>query len=127
MKEKDIKILDRSYRFALRILKMARQLPTKPDVRIISNQLLRSVTSIGANVEEAIGAYSKPEFTHRMSIALREARESHYWLRLMRDLEIVKASRFSSVINEAEEIKKILGAIVQTSRTKRFKLFILHF
>ncbi|MGA9406190.1 MAG: four helix bundle protein [Bacteroidota bacterium] len=119
MKEKDIKILDRSYRFALRILKMARQLPTKPDVRIISNQLLRSVTSIGANVEEAIGAYSKPEFTHRMSIALREARESHYWLRLMRDLEIVKASRFSSVINEAEEIKKILGAIVRTSRTKK--------
>ena len=54
-----------------------------------------------------------------MSVALREARESHYWLRLVRDSGIVKPSRFSSVINEAEEIKKILGAIVRTSRTKK--------
>ena len=118
MQDKDIKILNRSYRFALRILKMVRRLPMKNDIRIISNQLLRSATSIGANVEEAVGAYSKPEFTHRMSVALREARESHYWLRLIRDSETVKPSRFSSVIKEAEEIKKILGAIVRTSRTK---------
>ena len=117
--EKDIKILDRSYKFALRILKMVRRLPNEHDVRIILHQLLRSATSIGANVEEAIGAYSKPEFTHRMGIALREARESHYWLRLLRDSEIVKPSRLTAVMNEAEEIKKILGAIVRTSRTKK--------
>jgi four helix bundle protein len=117
--DNDIKILNRSYRFALRIAKMARQLPANNDMRVISNQLLRSATSIGANVEEAVGAYSKPEFTHRMSVALKEARESHYWLRLIRDLEIVKPLRLSPVINEAEEIKKILGAIVKTSRTKK--------
>jgi four helix bundle protein len=118
MNEKDIKILDRSYRFALRIVKMTRQLPNRNDVRVISMQLLRAATSIGANVEEAIGAYSKPEFTHRMSVALREARESHYWLRLIRDSEMIQTSRLGAVINEAEEIKKILGAIVRTSRMK---------
>ncbi len=119
MRDIDIKILDRSYRFTLRIVKMTRQLPNQNEIKIISNQLLRSATSIGANVEEAIGAYSKPEFTHRMSVALREASESHYWLRLIRDSKIMQPSRFTAVINEAEELKKILGAIVRTSRMKK--------
>jgi four helix bundle protein len=81
MKENDIKILDRSYQFALRIIKIGQQLPESNGARIIGNQLLRAGTSVGANIEEAVGAYSKPEFTHKMSVALKEARESHYWLR----------------------------------------------
>lgn len=116
MNEKDIKILDRSYRFALRILKMDQQLPESNDARIIGNQLLKAGTSVGANVEEAVAAYSKTDFAHKMSVALKEARETHYWLRLLRDSEIIRPARLSAIIVEAEEIKKILGAIVRTAR-----------
>jgi four helix bundle protein len=116
MNEKDIKILDRTYQFALRIVKMGQQLPESNGARIIGNQLLRAGTSVGANVEEAIAAYSKPDFTHRMSVALKEARETHYWLRLFRDSSIIKQVRIQAIILEAEEIKKILGAIVRTAR-----------
>lgn len=116
MNERDIKIIGRSYQFALRIIKAVRRLPATQEARILGNQLLRSGTSVGVNIEEAIGAYSKLEFTHKMRIALREARETHYWLRLLRDSEIIRPLRLSAIIVEAEEIKKILGAIVRTAR-----------
>ncbi len=116
MKEKDIKILDRSYQFALGIVKMGQQLPESNGARIIGNQLLRAGTSAGANVEEAVAAYSKTDFTHKMSVALKEARETHYWLRLLRDSEIITPVRLSAITAEAEETKKILGAIVRTAR-----------
>jgi four helix bundle protein len=116
MNEKEIKILDRSYHFALRIVKMRQQLPESNGVRIIGDQLLRAGTSVGANVEEAVAAYSKTDFTHKMSVALKEARESHYWLRLIRDSSIINQARLHAIISEADEIKKILGAIVRTSR-----------
>jgi four helix bundle protein len=119
MKEKDIKILDRSYQFALRVVKMGQQLPENNGARIIGKQLLRAGTSVGANIEEAIRAYSKPEFTHRMSVALKEARETHYWLRLLRDSSIIKQIRLQAIILEAEEMKKILGAIVRTARKNK--------
>jgi four helix bundle protein len=77
---------------------------------------LKSGTSIGANIEEAIGAYSKPEFTHKMSVALKEARETRYWLCLFRDSSIINQARLHAIISEAEEIKNILGAIVRTAR-----------
>lgn len=116
MKEKDIKILDRSYQFALRIVKMGQELPENNGARIIGNQLLRAGTSVGANVEEAVAAYSKTDFTHKMNIALKEARETHYWLRLLRDSSMIKQVRLEAIISESEEIKKILGAIVRTAR-----------
>lgn len=116
MKKEDIKILGRSYQFALRIVKMGQHLPESNCARIIGSQLLRAGTSVGANVEEAVAAFSKPDFTHKMSIALKEARESHYWLRLLRDSDIFRPARISAIIAEAEEIKKILGAIVRTAR-----------
>ena len=114
----DIKIIGRSCQFALRIIKAARQLPTTQEARILGNQLLRSGTSFGANIEEAIGTHSKPEFTHKMGIALKAARETHYWLRLLRDSETIKPVQISAIITEAEEIKKFLGAIVRTARRK---------
>ena len=119
MNEKDIKILERSYQFALRIIKIGEKFPETNGAKIIGNQLLRSGTSVGANVEEAIAAYSKPDFTYKMSMALKEARETHYWLRLIRDSAILKPVRLQAIILEAEEIKKILGAIVLTARRRQ--------
>ena len=119
MNEKDIKILDRSYRFALRIINLVREIPHEMCTEVLARQIIRSGTSIGANVEEAIAGYSKAEFTHKMSIALREARETQYWLRLIHDSRIMNPSRFDSIIRESEEIKRILGAIVHTSRLKK--------
>lgn len=119
MKDKDIKILDRSYQFSLRIVKMAQQFPESNVSRIIGNQLIGAGTSVGANVEESIAAYSKSDFAHKMSIALKEARETHYWLRLLRDSSIIRQIRLQAIILEAEEIKKILGAIVRTARKNK--------
>ena len=116
MEEKDIRILGRSFQFALRIVKVVQQLPDDKGVKVLANQLLRAGTSVGANVEEAIAACSKRDFIHTMNIALKEARETHYWLRLLEGSDMVKASRLSAIIAESEEIKKILGAIVRTSR-----------
>jgi len=118
MDDKDLKILDRSYQFALRIIKMGEQFPDSTGAKIIGNQLLRAGTSVGANVEEAVAAYSKPDFVYKMSIALKEARETHYWLRLLRDSAILKPVRLQAILLEAGEIKNILGAIVRTARKR---------
>ena len=119
MDEKEIRILGRSYQFALRIIKIGKVFPESNGANIIANQLLRAGTSIGANVEEAIAAYSKLDFIYKMSIALKEARETHYWLCLIRDSSILKPARLQAIISESEEIKKILGAIVRTARRKQ--------
>lgn len=118
MEEKDIKILGRSFQFALRIVKVVQQLPDARGARILGNQLLRSGTSVGANVEEAVAASSKRDFTYTMNVALKEARETHYWLRLLQSSDIVSPARLSAILTEADEIKKILGAIVRASRKR---------
>ncbi len=118
MDEKDIKILGRSFQFALRVMNVVEHLPNNNRTRVLGAQLLRAGTSVGANVEEAVGAYSKKDFTHMMNIALKEARETHYWLRLLQSSDIVRSDRLDAIIGESVEIKKILGAIVRTSRKK---------
>jgi four helix bundle protein len=118
MDDKDLKIFDRSYQFALRIIKMGEQFPDTTGAKIIGNQLLRAGTSVAANVEEAVAAYSKPDFIYKMSIAPKEARETHYWLRLLRDSETLKPARLQAILLEAGEIKNILGAIVRTARKR---------
>ena len=78
--------------------------------------MLRSGTSIGANIEEAIAAQSKKDFISQMSIASKEARETHYWLRLLRDSNICSRVSYTEAINESDELIKILTAIVKTSQ-----------
>ncbi|MEK7326815.1 MAG: four helix bundle protein [Chloroflexota bacterium] len=112
------KIEDRTYKFALRIVRLVKALPKDYASRAIGRQVLRSGTSIGANVEEAIGGSSKRDFANKMAIARKEARETHYWLRLLRDSELVKADRISSLIQEALELKKILSKTVTTTRKR---------
>lgn len=110
------RIDERTYKFALRIIKLVSALPHSPIGDVLGKQVLRSGTSIGANVQEAYAAVSSREFSQKMSIALKEARETHYWLRLIKDSELVSAIRIDSLIQEALEIKLILGKTVMTSK-----------
>ena len=107
----------RTFEFALRVVKVCVALDKLPGVRrTLSNQLLRSGTSVGANVTEAQAAQSKPDFISKMNIALKEAREAHYWLRLITAAELLPDGQLDSISQEADEIKRILGAIVRTAR-----------
>ena len=110
------RIEERVYRSALRVVKLVQVMPRGVAGEVLARQLLRAATSIGANVEEAIAAESKRDFTHKMSIAHKEARETHYWLRLVRDAEMFSPERMCDSIQESLEIKKILSATVRTSR-----------
>ncbi len=116
MDEKKNEIKDRSYEFSLRVIKLVQGLPKNDAGFVLGKQLLRSATSVGANVEEAIGGFSKQDFRYKMSIALKEARETNYWLRLIRDSNLLKAELMEPIIGESLEIRKILTAIVKTSK-----------
>jgi len=109
-------ITERTFSFAVRVLKLVRSLPKDQNAYILAKQLARSGTSVGANVEEAQAAHSKRDFVRRMTIALAECRESHYWLRLLRDAEVVEASRLAKIIEESNELVSILTAITKKAR-----------
>ncbi|MEK7502133.1 MAG: four helix bundle protein [Patescibacteria group bacterium] len=108
-------IAQKSYDFALQVIRILKLLDKDSANLILIRQLIMSVTSIGANIEEALGSNSKKEFIHSMNIAKKEARESLYWLRLLRDLNFSNKEKFEELLSEAEEIVKILTKIVKTS------------
>jgi len=83
---------------------------------IFSKQVVRSGTSIGANLEEALAGQSRKDFIAKMAISSKEARETNYWLRLLRDSQLCKNIDYTNLINESEEIIKILTSIVKTSQ-----------
>ena len=109
-------VKNKSYDFALRIIKLYLFLTDKKHFEI-ANQIVRAGTSIGANVEEALAGFSKKDFTAKMSIASKEARETHYWLRLIRDSGLVGINRVKYLVSESETLVKILTSIVKTSST----------
>ncbi|ARS36925.1 four helix bundle protein [Pontibacter actiniarum] len=111
-------IATRSYSFALRIIKLYKHLTQEQREFILAKQVLRSGTSIGANVEEALGGQSKADFRHKLSMALKEARETSYWLRLLKDSDYIKPDAFNSIHGESEELIKILKSIILTSQQK---------
>jgi len=114
--DKENVILTKSYQFGLRIVKLHMHLSKELRQFEISSQVLRSGTSIGANVEEATGGSSRKDFINKMNIAYKEARETKYWLRLLKDSEIIEISLAESLLNDCEELLKILFSIVNTSR-----------
>jgi len=118
MEENKRDIINRSFEFGVRIVKFIQKLPRNYVSQKIGGQLLDSGTSVGANVEEATGGFSKKDFTYKMGVALKEARESNFWLRLIKVSEIAKGDELDSLLKESEELKKILGSIVKTSRGK---------
>jgi four helix bundle protein len=106
----------KSYAFAVRIVQLHQHLTASTREYVLSKQMLRSGTSIGANVEEAIGAQSRADFTSKLAIAYKEARETSYWLRLMNDTGYLSAEEFRSVHAEAEELCRIIGSILKTTK-----------
>ena len=115
MEKKSNIIKDKTYKFALDIINIYKQMINQNEF-ILSKQLVRSGTSIGANVEEATAAQSRRDFISKMSISSKEARETNYWLRLLRDSKLCGNIDFSNLIKESEEIIAILTSIVKTSQ-----------
>lgn len=112
MKENVVK--EKSFAFALKSIELYKLLIAKNEF-VLSKQFLRSATSIGANVEEAIAAYSKKDFVAKMSISSKEARESLYWLKLIEASNLIEYD-FSKIKIEAEELIKLLTSIVKTAQ-----------
>ena len=105
--------LEKSYEFALDSIRVYKTLQAKKEFTV-GKQLLRCGTSIGANVEEAIGAHSRQDFTWKISVAYKEAREAHYWLRLLRDSCYLNSDQSKILISKADELLRILGSIQKT-------------
>ncbi|MFA6402949.1 MAG: four helix bundle protein [Salinivirgaceae bacterium] len=116
MKENVIQL--KTFQFAVRIIKLYKYLVEEKKEFVLSKQILKAGTSIGANTEEAIGGYSKKDFTAKLGIAYKEARETNYWLRLLKETEYISESEFQSLITDCEEILKILFSIMRTSNEK---------
>jgi four helix bundle protein len=107
----------KTYAFALRIVKLYKYLVEEKHEWVLARQVLKSGTSIGANIEEANGAQSKQDFVAKVSIAYKEARETNYWLRLLQDGGYLDESHFHSIYKDCGEIQKILSSILITTKT----------
>ena len=108
-------IVDKSKRFAIRIINLYKYLVNDKKEYVMSKQLLRSATSIGANVHEAIRAVSKPDFKNKMCIALKEASETEYWLDILHETDYLTDAQFNSINADCSEINRILITIVKNS------------
>ena len=111
-------IQEKSFAFAIRIVNLYKYLISEKKEFVMSKLLLRSGTSIGANVEESIGGSSEKDFIHKLNIAYKEARESIYWLKLLNATNYLEQSDFENYINDAEELCRILGKIQITLKNK---------
>lgn len=114
--KKDNIVQIKSYAFALRIIKVYKYLNENKKEFILSKQLLRCGTSIGANIEEAIGGQSEKDFFAKLSIAYKETRETHYWIRLLKDSEYLQENEANSLLHDVDELLKIIGSIQKTLR-----------
>jgi four helix bundle protein len=108
-------IKEKTYQFALDIIILYKKMREQKEF-ILSKQVIRSGTSIGANLEEALAGQSRKDFISKMAISSKEARETNYWLRLLRDSQLCEGIDYTNLINESEEIIKILTSIVKTSQ-----------
>ncbi|MBL7979863.1 MAG: four helix bundle protein [Bacteroidetes Order II. Incertae sedis bacterium] len=117
-KKKNI-VMDKSYTFALRAIKLYRHLTSNQKEYVLSKQVLRSGTSIGALIKEAEHAQSKADFINKMNIALKEANETEYWLMLLHDSEYLDEKSFISISADISELIKLLASIVKTSKQNR--------
>jgi four helix bundle protein len=109
-------VLDKSYAFALKIVQLSRHLQTAKKEFVLSKQVLRSGTSIGANIEEATAGLTKKDFTARMCVASKEARETRYWLRLLKDSDYAAETVLEPLLADCNELVRLLTAIVKTAQ-----------
>ena len=118
MKQNNL-IQEKSYSFAVRMVKLYQHLSAEKREYVLSKQLLRSGTSIGANVEEAIGGQSEKDFFSKLTIAYKEARESKYWINLLTDTDYLTKPQSESLLADIEEILKITGSILKTIKDRK--------
>jgi four helix bundle protein len=109
-------VQNKSYDFALRIVKVYKYLSQEKKEFVLSKQLLRSGTSVGANIEEAIGGQSKADFFAKLTIAYKEARESKYWIKLLRDSDYLTLEQSDDLLKDVEELLRIIGSIQKAIR-----------
>ena len=112
-------VSDKSKDFAVRIVKMYKYLCEEKHENVLSKQVLRSGTSIGANIAEAQGGQSRKDFIAKMSIALCESRETAYWLELLERTEYITSEQYESIASDCDELLKLLVAIVKSSRMNK--------
>ena len=109
---------DKSFAFAIRIVNLYKFLCEEKKEFVLSKQILRSGTSIGANIEEGIGGQSEKDFLAKLSISYKETRETIYWLKLLSTTEYLNKQQFDSILQDAEELCKILAKIILTIKQK---------
>ena len=117
MYKKDNAIWNKSFDFAVRIVKLGQYLQENRHEYVLSKQVVKSGTSIGANIRESIRGQSTPDFYAKLSIALKEAEETCYWLELLRATAYISESEFVSIYNDCEELLKLLVSITKTIKT----------
>lgn len=110
---------EKSYKSALRMVKLFQYLLNEKKEFVLSKQILRSGTSVGANVEEAYQAESKADFIHKLAIANKEAFETHYWLRLLRDSGFLEEKLADSLLLDCDELQRILVSSIKTAKVKK--------
>ena len=108
---------DKSYKFALRTVKLFQYLLNEKKEFVLSKQILRSGTSVGANIEEAYQGESKADFIHKLAIANKEAFETHYWLRLLRDSDFLEEKLANSLLDDCDELQRILVSSIKTAKS----------
>lgn len=114
--KKDNVVQIKSYAFAVRIVNVFKFLSEEKKEYVLSKQLLRCGTSIGANIEEAIGGQTEKDFFAKLTISYKEARETHYWIRLLKDTSYLSNEEAQSLLNDVEELLRIIGSIQKTLR-----------
>lgn len=118
MKENKREIHDRLYKFALKVLQAVRVLPKTTENLVLIRQVIRSATSVGANALEADGSETKKEFIHRFTISKKEAKETFYWLSLISDYNPSVRDNFVEIIDESEQLVKIISKIIINTENK---------
>lgn len=121
IEKKENIVMNKSYAFSLRVIKLCKYLITNEKEYVLSKQVLRSGTSVGALVKEAEHAQSKADFINKMNIALKEANETEYWLMLLKDSEYIDEKSFESLHSDISELIKLLASIVKTSKINNAK------
>lgn len=115
---KDSPLVEKSYQFALRIVKLCRYLNDEQKEFVLSRQILQSGTAIGSQIEEAAQGDSTPDFLHHLTVANKKAFDTNYWLRLLRDSGYVNDKQAISIINDCEELQKLLIKSIKTTKSK---------
>ena len=112
-------VANKSYLFALEIVKIYKQLAEKKEF-VLSKQLLRAGTSIGANIHEALSGQTKRDFVYKLNIALKESRETQYWLKLLKDSDYISTIEFDKLNSGCTELLKMLTSIIITTKQRYF-------